>query len=137
MPTTTTLADFIAEHGITGKALTAPDNPNMPRDAWSRTARHWRVILRRNGRQWTIPFSQGSGHTAPPTAEEVLDCVASDVAGYRNARDLDDFMGEYGYEDREEAAAIYRAIGRQSDHLDRFMADDDAVEALLWNTDRP
>jgi hypothetical protein len=134
--TQTTLADFIERHGITGRALIATDNPNMANDQWARTASHWRVVLRCGGRRWTVPFSQGSAHTEPPTVADVLDCVASDIAGYRNARDVRDFASEYGYDDHGLAQRTFELIARQDKRLTTLLGDDTAVETLLWNTER-
>jgi hypothetical protein len=125
-----TLADFIATHGITATAAAMAD------DAWARAASHWRVTLRCGGRQWTDPFSQGSAHAQPPTAADVLNCVASDIAGVRNARDLDDFMAEYGFERQSDARRTFEQIQRQDVRLQRLLADDAAVETLLWSTER-
>jgi hypothetical protein len=136
MQTMTTLQDFIAQHGITATAKWADRNPNMADDAWARTATHWRVVLRKDGRQLTIPFSQGSAHTKPPTAADVLDAIASDIAGVRNAQDLADYMAEYGMDDHNEARRMWQIVERQDEKLQRFLADDDAVETLLWNTER-
>jgi hypothetical protein len=63
---------------------------------WGVGARHWRITITRDGRQMRVYFSQGSAHTAPPTLDDVLDCLASDAAGIENARGFDDWCSEYG-----------------------------------------
>lgn len=138
MPDTDTqsLAEFIAEHGITYAVKRATTNPHMADDQWARTAQHWRVTLYCEGRTWTVPFSQGSAHTEAPTAADVLDCVASDIAMFRGARSVEEWMAYLGYEDRDAARRTFDQIHRQDNRLQELLRDGDAVEALLYKTER-
>ena len=101
------LADFIANHRITMTAERAPHNPNMD-DAG--TMDHWRVQLRMGRKRLTTYFSMGVGHkSAKPEADDVLDCLASDAAGFENAESFEGWCDEYGYDpDSRSAEKIYR-----------------------------
>jgi hypothetical protein len=128
-----TLAERIAEWGIRMEAEYADSNPNMVDSA--SMAFHYRCILRRGRKQLTTPFSQGSAHTSPPTTADVLDCLASDAAGYENAQSFEDWCGEYGFDtDSRKAERTYNTVKRQADKLRTFMGDD--YEALLYHTER-
>jgi hypothetical protein len=138
----TTLADFIQQYAIYATPEPAESNPNMDADReWNLTARHWRVTLQRpESAPMYVPFSQGSAHTEPPTAADVLDCLASDAATVENARDVLDFAAEMGFDldshkNRERARRTFETIQRQSGELREFLGDD-AFETLLWNTER-
>src|SRR5947207_663766 len=95
----TTLKTFIAQHKIRMTADLIDRNPNMDLDEWSQTATHWRCQFKVGRRSLTTYFSQGSAHTREPTAEDVLDCLASDATGVQNSRDdFDEWCSEYGYD---------------------------------------
>jgi len=101
---------------------------------------------------FSLYFSQGSGHTADPTLADVLNSLASDASGYKNARDLkttqgtghdkrtadylqfDNWAAEFGYDtDSRKAEKIFRSVKRQSEQLKRTIGTE-AYEELLWNT---
>lgn len=72
----------------------------------------------------------------PPTVESVLDCLASDASGYDNARDFDDWCGEFGFDtDSRKAEACYRTCAEQAKALRHFLGDI-AYEALLFQCER-
>ena len=130
-----TLRHFIETNGIKAVVDYADSNPNMANDEWSRTARHFKVVLRCQGRQLTTHFSQGSAHTQEPTAADVLDCLASDSAGIENARSFEDWCGEYGYDtDSRKAERIFKVCERQAESLKRLL--NGQYETLLWNVER-
>lgn len=93
-----TMHEFVVKHGIRATHERAASNPNMADDEWSRGARHWRVTLYRDRKSMTVHFSQGSAHTDPPDAADVLNALALNSSGVENTRDLDDFAAEFGYE---------------------------------------
>jgi hypothetical protein len=150
---TVTIDQFVTDNGITIKCAPYPAN----RACWSYDpcADHWKVRLQRdtdtavivNGavdmsrsdrvRVMTLTFSKGSGHNgAEPTADEVLDCLASDAAGVENTSDFEDWCSYYGYDaDSRKAEKIYKACVHQSERLKTFLGDD-LYEQLLWNTER-
>jgi hypothetical protein len=127
------LSDFITEHDITATVEPAASNPNMT--DWDRDASHWLVTLQVADRSMAVPFSQGSAHTEPPTAADVLESLASDSAGYINAGSFEDWADEYGYDtDSRKAFGTYEAIGVQAAEL-RTLLTDEAFEALLEVSD--
>lgn len=133
----TSLKQFVSSNRIHMDVEYANSNPNMAADdKWIATAHHYRCVLKKGSKRLTIPFSQGSGINREPTAEDVLDCLASDSAGIKNAVSFEDWCREYGYDtDSRKAEQIYKVCARQSDKLQSFLGTE-AFESLLWNTDR-
>lgn len=131
--TTTTIEQFIAANRITLTSSRTDRNPNMDGGNMD----HWRVTLRCAGRKMSLVFSKGIGHNgAAPTADEVLDCLASDASGVIGGRDFGDWCSEYGYsEDSRSALRTWNAVNRQMRSLERLLGSD-AFAALLWNTER-
>lgn len=128
-----TINEFIASAHITMTAERVDANPNMD----SRDMDHWRVKFRAGRSQFTTYFSMGYGHKGQaPTAANVLDCLASDAAGFENAGSFEDWCGEYGYDsDSRKAERTYKVVERQAAKLNRFLGDS-AYKTLLWETDR-
>lgn len=138
VPTPMPLAAFIAEHGISANVRHSTE---PRRKGWPEDANHWTVTLRRRmsdhpgGALMVVPFSQGSAHTEPPTLSEVLECVVDDCATFENARDLQDWIAEYGTDPHDlaalkEAERKFRAVGEQAAKLRAFLGDD-AYNALV------
>lgn len=118
-----------ATHKVTMTVRAADSNPNMVND---RQMNHWRCTLRREGKRMTVLFSMGLGLSGEPTVAAVLECLASDAAGYFNANGFDDWASEYGYEtDSRSAHKCYKTTERQSMRLAKFMGDD--LDALLYS----
>jgi hypothetical protein len=112
--------DFAEEHGITADVERAASNPAMDDDHVD--MRHWRVTLRRGKARLVVPFSQGSAHTKPPTAIEVLGCLASDAQ--ETDETFEDWCGYYGYEtDSRKAEKTYKAVKKSAADLKRFLGD--------------
>jgi hypothetical protein len=130
-----TLAKFLATNRITATVERADSNPSM--DDNLRQMDHWKVTLKFSRRRMTVPFSMGSGHNgAAPELASVLDCLASDSAGYVNARSFEDWCSEYGYDtDSRKAERTFNACKRQAERLREFLGDA-LYEQLLWNTER-
>lgn len=85
---------------------------------------------------FNLYFSQGSAHTKPPTAEDVLDCLAMDASGYENAQSFEDWASEYGYDtDSRKAEKVYRIVKRQAQQLKRMLGDA-PYNVLLWEVER-
>ena len=133
------LADFIAEHGITStwKHVVGP----RPSKEWPVGTHHYSVTLRRamtmddGGGLMTIPYHMGSGLTDPPTTEEVLETLTLDTVGYENAKDLEDWMSEYGETDYVRGKRTYEAVERQAQKLLEFLGEG-LYKKLLWETER-
>ena len=132
--TTTTLAEFIERNKITLQATETDRNPHM---ADSENMDHWRVTLTCNRRTFTLYFSKGRGHHgAEPTADEVLDCLASDASGVDNARGFEDWASEYGYDtDSRKAEKIYKQCGKQAEKLKNLLGPA-TYQELLYETER-
>lgn len=137
---TVTIAQFIKANRIGLMAEWADGNPNMTDD--SRSMDHWKVVLirripGRTGRQMTTFFSKGRGHGgAKPTADEVLDCFASDAASIENAQGFEDWASEFGYDpDSRKAERAFKACEHQAKRLHNFLGDD-LYDQLLWHTER-
>lgn len=127
------LQDFIGNAAITAKVKRVEANPNM--SDMGPGARHFVVTLKAGRFSMRVPFSQGSAHSEEPTAADVLNCLASDAAGYENARSFEEWAGEYGYDtDSRKAHKTYQVIAKQAAKL-RAMLGQDNYETLLWNTE--
>lgn len=129
----TTIPQFCRKHSISAQVRDVDSNPQM--SDMMPGSRHFRVTLRRSGKQMTVPFSQGPAIEQEPTAEDVLSCLAMDAAGYENARSFEDWASEYGYDtDSRRAKKTYKAVERQHDQLERFLPSD-IYQTLLWDTE--
>ena len=131
-----TVQKFIQTHGITATATRVDSNPNMT-DMLA-GSRHWSVLLSRidTDAKMTVVYSQGPANTQPPTAIDVLDCLASDAAGWDNAPNFEDWCGEYGYDtDSRKAERTFNAVEKQSRELEAFLSNDQYND-LLWETER-
>ena len=128
------IKNFIEENKIKMTCEYADHNPNMDDKNWQ--ANHYKITLKTNGKQFTLYFSQGIGITGEPKIESVLDCLASDAAGYENASDFEDWANEYGYDtDSRKAEKTYNLIGKQADKLKNLLGEDN-YNTLLWDTER-
>jgi hypothetical protein len=105
-----TIAEFIRYAGITSKAEETDHNPNMDNDSWAATASHWNVTLKRGPKTMRVPFSQGSAHTAPPTARDVIGSMQSDASGFEAAEgDFHSWASDLGFEWEPECARLSKA----------------------------
>jgi hypothetical protein len=127
---TVTLSDFIKGADISMTYRATDHNPHLDN---SDRMDHWRVTLRAGRSRMTLVFSKGIGHNGePPTLEEILDCLASDAAGFENTRNFEDWCSEYGYEtDSRRAERVYKAIQNQVARLKNLLGHS-AYETLLW-----
>lgn len=135
-----TYQQFVDRFGVRMRATPVDRNPNMDQDDWHASASHWRCTFTRRDadnrpHQMRVYFSQGSAHTKPPTAAEVIACLAMDAAGYHNARDFADWCAEYGYDpDSRRAERTYRQVERQYIRLEQFCGSLAAFETLMFHT---
>lgn len=128
------IQDFINKLGIKIQSEYASSNPNMADDKWK--ANHYKVVMHRGKKQMTIYYSKSLALSGEPEADEVLDSMASDAAGFENARDFEDWCGEYGYDtDSRKAERIFKTVERQAQALQKFLGEAD-YKALLWDTER-
>lgn len=136
-----TMQGFISKHRIKAESKMVDRNPNMAADEdWSRQAHHYKVtisgVFHGRRKRLTTYFSMGSAFCKDPEAGEVLDCLASDAAGFENAQGFEDWASEYGYDtDSRKAERTYKAVEKATDRLKAFLPPDD-YKALLWDTER-
>jgi len=119
-----TMKEFCTLHKITAKCDYADENPYMgdQDNEWARSARHYRVTLRRGRRQFTTFFSQGSAHLSDPTAGDVLGCLLSDASGAEDS--FEDWCAEFDYStDSIRARSTYAVIRQQTRRLKQFLGE--------------
>lgn len=127
------LQNFVKENGIRLSCEWADRNPNMDD---SDRMNNYKCRLTHKGRSMTLYFSMGLALTREPSVEDVLDCLASDSAGFENNDSFEDWCGEYGYDtDSRRAERTYKAIERQSEKLRKLLGED-LYQELLWETER-
>jgi len=130
------ISQFIKKHRLRIECELTDRNPNMADDEWARTATHWECVIKRGRDRMTVHFSQGPAVVHEPEIDEVLDSLASDAAGYLNARDFDDWASEYGYDtDSRRAERIFNAVGEQVTDLRRLLGQQ-ALQELAFKTER-
>src|SRR5258708_729718 len=130
------LGEFIKKHRLRMECELTDANPNMAHDEWSRTATHWKCFIKRQRARMLVHYSQGPAIAHEPRLEEVLDSLASDAAGFLNARDFDDWASEYGYDaDSRRAEKTFTAVGQQVADLRRLLGQP-ALEELAFKTER-
>ena len=135
-----TMPERVETLGIT---RTARELPERLTPVWPHPHSRYRVVLRRvvdgETRKLSIEWRQGSAHTEPPRADDVLDVLASDAAGYLNARNWHEWATDYGHDtdepaDRRRAERLHFTVGEQTEKLQTFLGDD--FDAIVWQTER-
>jgi hypothetical protein len=84
---------------------------------------HWRVTLTdvTTGAEIETPYNQGSAYDKPPAAGDVLASLLMDASCSQNARDVDDFAADLGYEKPSEALAAFHACQETELKLRRML----------------
>ena len=116
------------------------DDDASMQDIEERTYEHEIFRTEIEGKQYdafTLYFSKGIGHKgAPPTLDEVLDCLAVDAAGIENATCFEDWAEDLGYDtDSRKAERAYNTVKEQAKKL-RSLLGKEAYEELLWEVER-
>lgn len=150
--TTITLGEFCKQHRITMMATRVDANPHMSDfegDHWKvKFARAWispteyheratgKSVRYTRQNYMTTYFSMGYGHTgAEPTAEQVIDCLASDASSVDQSTFVQ-WARDLGYdEDSRKAEATYKACEHGTFKLKAFLGDA-LYETLLYGTER-
>ncbi len=128
-----TYQELIAKHNIKFSQEYIGYRPDGMMD---KDMNHYKCRITVGRRGFSLYFSQGYGIKHEPELAGVLDCLASDAAGYENAQSFEDWASEYGYDlDSRKAEKIYRTVKRQAEQLKRTLGDD-AYKQLLWHTER-
>lgn len=123
-----TLQGFANRAKIRIESTLVASNPHMT-DMPAGSA-HWRITLRRPGRQMTVPFSQGPALCSEPREAGVLSCLLSDASSAD--QDFTSWCADLGFdEDSRKAERIYRVVQQQTAKLRRFLGDlyDEAMRA--------
>jgi len=113
--------------------ITATAKRMAPNAEWDTPNNGWKVTLRNGrGNSYTVSFYKGVGlPDTPPTALEVLECLVSDAAGYRDATGFEDWAENYGYDtDSRAAEKTYKACKRIADRLGTFLTAEEWNAAL-------
>jgi hypothetical protein len=127
------LKQFITKNRIRIESVMVDSNPNMDD---SQQMDHYKVTLRRPGKQMTLYFSHGQAVCHDPEVEDVLDCLASDSSSVENAKGFEDWAREFGYDtDSRKAEKTYDACQDQAVKLCKFLGRE-LYEELLWKTER-
>ena len=132
------LSQFIRRNRIRMNSELTDTNPQMASDAdWMRSATHWKVTLRCRRRQLSTYFSQGPAIAKEPTAEDVLDCLASDAASVETAGSFEEWARELGFDtDSRKAEKTYAVCERQAGKLRDLINDPQEYDKLLYHTER-
>jgi hypothetical protein len=132
--TMTTLDQFIGDTKITMTVSRTDHNPSMTDTA---DMDHWRVTLKRNGKQMSLVFSMGYGlNGAEPTVADVLDSLASDASSVRQT-DFPEWARDMGWSDDSiKARKTYLTIEKQAARLRRLLGSDKLLDRLLYHTER-
>ncbi len=127
-----TLQEFIEANQVTMTVTPKDHNPNMD-DA---KMDHWAYVLRCGPRRMSGTFSMGSAYEGKePDIKDVLDCLASDAAGYENCPTFEEWASNYGLNtDSREAEKTFQAVKRESKSLAHLLGD--AYSTLLWDIER-
>lgn len=129
------ISSFIRANHIGMDVEWTDNNPNMS-DSGDYMTRHFKCLLKRQGKRMTVYFSQGCAHEREPSVSDVLDCLASDSASIETARSFEDWASDYGYDaESRKAEKIFKVCERQAEKLKQFLGAD-AYSALLWETER-
>ena len=87
----------------------------------------YRVTLTRNGVKVGFIFNDNIYNESDKN--DFIYSLLSDSQAYENARDLTDFMNEFGYTDAQKAKQAYNACKKQSDRLHKLFNDSE-IETL-------
>ena len=127
-----TMKQFVNRNKIKATSEWADANPNM---ADAQNMNHFKVTLRREGKQMTLYFSQGYGISGEPDAASVLNCLASDSSSVENSREFEEWASDLGYDpDSRKAEKIYNTCIKQAERLKKFLGND-LYKILLWDTE--
>ena len=132
---------FIEEEKLSMTSDPVPMNPayegaDPEERKWADESYHYKCIIKKPRKTFSVYFSMGSANQDPPKLSEVLDNLASEASGFENNPDFESWAGEYGYDpDSRKAERIFRMIETESNKLKQFLGEE-AYKKLLWEIER-
>jgi hypothetical protein len=126
--------EFAEQHGLTLAWSATDSNPDMVDQNWE--ADHYIVTISGGtGLPTSLYFSKGKGHHGvAPMIEEVLENLAMNARGIKNADGFKEWAEELGFNsDSIRELEIYEASVRITNDLERTIGET-AMEQLLWHT---
>lgn len=97
--------------------------------------RKYDVVIKYNGKQYSSTYQCNARQT--PNPKDIVECLLLDASAYDNAKDIEDFAKEFGYElydydcgdyDKE-TKRIYKACEKTSKAIHRMFTDEE-IETL-------
>ncbi len=136
-----TIAAFVAKHGITHTTKSAVKTLADMEDKWKSRAGRFTVTLKLGKKRMAVTYY--TGNRTEPELTNVLDCLASDSAGWENAGTFEEWADEYGVDTSDdgklgayrEAQKTFKAVERAAGRLSTFLGED-VYRELLWETGR-
>jgi len=110
-----TAKEFVKLYQIGISSRWSAENPHM---ADSNRMNNYKTTLTKDGKQFTLYYSKGVALEGEPTAEEVIECLASDYNCVQYG--FEDFLSNLGYEEPE-GRKVYRTIENQIDKLQKLL----------------
>lgn len=133
---------FVKSSGVTIDAEPIPARPDRedlddPKEReWNDSAYHWKVTVKRGRKKFHVYWSAGSAVPDEPTAEEVLDNLASDASSLENAPTFVEWAQEYGYDpDSRRVERMHKGVEEISRKLKNLLGDE-LYKRLLWDIER-
>jgi len=94
-----------------------------PPDGFPSGSNPWRVTLRYQGRQLTVPFYTGPAIEREPSAADVLNCICSDT--FAGEQTFEEFCSEFGYDpDSRKAERTWKACAAMAPRVRRLLGAD-------------
>lgn len=127
-----TIASVLDKYKISMSAERIGKRTDITEDGWSKAARHWRCVFKREAAGYSsyfeTEFSQGSACTKPPTAEEVMDCLLSDCDALDY--EFEEWASNLGFSpDSRKAESTYKFCRYVGEKLRAFIGSE-AFDAL-------
>lgn len=114
-----------------GYAITVSDeDKDVSKAKWKDARKHWRVTVKKDGKQISYDNYGGSMAVMPPLI--AFQCYLSDGVDYMNNKDFHDFCDEFGYTTYDRRAKdIFHACEKAYFKLRKFVGTDDEILKLL------
>ena len=111
-----------------GYAITVSDEDGDVSKGWSGAKKHWKVTVKKDGKQISFDYYGGARVEARPN--EAFYSYLSDGIGYMGARDFHDFCDEFGYTYDRTAKEVFHACEKAYFKLRKFIGTDDEILEL-------